>query len=211
MADSIKPTKPKHKKAKKKSAPRGKKPGLTKQVAATLVKHIQGGMTDKDACALAGISQQSLYYWLQRGKNKEAPVYTEFSESIEQARVSWKKASLERLFNYTTESQVVVEQEERYDAEGNLLGKTVRRKTLPKADQMKVLMWLLQVRFPDEFTAGSRLDVTSENVNKTVLDGEMRVISQQEQLKQLTSEELEVLLRVQEKLAMAGKPSETLN
>jgi hypothetical protein len=117
---------------------------------------------------------------------------------------------LERLFNYTTESQVVVEQEERYDAKGNLLGKTVKRKTLPKADQMKVLMWLLQVRFPEEFTAGNRLEVTSENVNKTVLEGEL-VLSHQEQLKQLTADELETLLRVQEKLALAGKPIGALN
>lgn len=63
---------------KKPKAKTGRK-GKFSDVEESLLAHLRVGHTDKDACALVGISAETLYTWL-----KEKP---EFSESVKKARM----------------------------------------------------------------------------------------------------------------------------
>lgn len=54
----------------------------TPEMVAEIIKHLEVGHTDKDACALAGISQDTFYEWIK--------VHPEFSEAVKKARITAK-------------------------------------------------------------------------------------------------------------------------
>lgn len=72
----------------------GNKPKLTKDLIKEAGKLISGGLTNKDACAVLGISEASLYKWLQEPRKG---LEVELFESLEKAKATRKAFMLQSI------------------------------------------------------------------------------------------------------------------
>lgn len=76
----------------------GRKHGLTSTVAAAIVEAVEAGAFQKDAAAAAGVSETTLYRWLQEGaKDGAHPELREFRESLTRARAHAKVSAIATL------------------------------------------------------------------------------------------------------------------
>jgi transposase-like protein len=113
----------------------GRRTKLTNEVKGQIVATISMGLTDKDACVVAGISEVTFYEWLNRGRNKEgyngrkwAPVYATFANEVERARVANKVHHVRNIYRASE-------------------------------TQWQASAWMLERRFPEEYGRRDRIDV----------------------------------------------------
>lgn len=74
---------------KKQKEPQGRKPELTPELEAELLKHIVFGASIRDACLLAGTTVQSVMNWQRKGREKSKhrkELYQKFFERLEEAK-----------------------------------------------------------------------------------------------------------------------------
>lgn len=99
--------------------------------------YIREGLTDKDACDYAGISQETFYAWLYGRKDKNGKVKTKpdpvFAESLKAARIAFKRLHIKNV-----------------------------TKVAIKDKQWTASAFLLERRFPDEF--GQKIRTENEHV-----------------------------------------------
>ena len=76
--------------------PPGRKTLCTPELTAEIRDYIVQGLSNKDACALAGINESTFYLWLNEGEKGKSP-YLEFLESIKSAVPSRKKELLNKI------------------------------------------------------------------------------------------------------------------
>jgi len=75
---------------------RGRKTKLDEARADKLIKAIKGGNDKKVACQFAGISETTLYRWLEQSKSKNA------SQELRDFRESFERSEAEAEFAYVT-------------------------------------------------------------------------------------------------------------
>ena len=63
----------------------GRDTKLTPELQTKVIDYIKNGNYTKTACQAVGISEQTYYTWVKRGKDGESP-FVEFLESVERAR-----------------------------------------------------------------------------------------------------------------------------
>lgn len=63
----------------------GRKSKLTTDVQATILKVVELGMPNREACLASGISEGVFYFWQQQAEKKRQP-YLQFFEQIKEAR-----------------------------------------------------------------------------------------------------------------------------
>lgn len=79
-------------------AKKGRKSKLDNDRREKLLKAIRVGNDKKVACALAGISETTLYRWLEQSKKKNAtPELREFRESLERAEAEAEVLKVSRI------------------------------------------------------------------------------------------------------------------
>lgn len=65
---------------------RGRPTKLTAEIQDEIIKAIKAGNYIETACALVGISKETLYYWLRRGAEaKRNNIYKQFSDAVKKA------------------------------------------------------------------------------------------------------------------------------
>ena len=69
---------------------------LTPETTKTICDKIQQGITAKEASITSGITEQTFYNWIQKGKEAKSGKYFEFFESIKKAEAELK-ASYEKI------------------------------------------------------------------------------------------------------------------
>lgn len=74
----------------------GRPTKLTPEVQETIVEAVEAGNYFETAAALAGISKQTLYNWIDRGEAGEEP-FDLFFDAIKSAEASAEKTALERV------------------------------------------------------------------------------------------------------------------
>ena len=111
----------------------GRKPLLVekKELVDELVKLIQTGMTDAEACEYVGIARSTFYGWLQKGRDeltrveqakadgkhaakvtKDKQIYVEFLDRITRARVATNRAAVTAIRGAIIGHKEVVEETE---------------------------------------------------------------------------------------------------
>jgi transposase len=114
---------------------------IKEQKREDVLKYIREGMSDKDACLLAGISQETFYAWINGRKDKTGKVIVKvdsaFSESLKAARAEFKRLHIKNI------TRVAV-----------------------KGGQWTASAFLLERKFPDEFGQKAKVDVESESLSK---------------------------------------------
>ncbi len=110
--------KPRTRKRAKDGTNRGRVPMLLKDetLLARICAVVRMGATYKDACGSVGISQQTLYHWLELAKKENADaIYKEFLEKLERARTEGMSALVGMVHKAARGEPV-------YDKEGTLVG-----------------------------------------------------------------------------------------
>ena len=81
----------------------GRPTKLTPERQDRLLEAIRKGHSNRDACALCGIRESTLYGWLERGRNtKRKSVFLDFLEAFEQANAYVSDILLESSFGAAT-------------------------------------------------------------------------------------------------------------
>lgn len=80
----------------------GNRSKLTPEFIAEMSRYVSGGLTNKDACALCGVSQTAFYRWIQEPrKGLEIQLW----EAIEKARVRRKAMLIQTITNASKTGQ----------------------------------------------------------------------------------------------------------
>jgi len=64
----------------------GRQSKLTQEVQDRIVAALRAGNYQETAARYAGISEDTFYEWLKRGKEEPGSAYSEFSEAVEKAK-----------------------------------------------------------------------------------------------------------------------------
>lgn len=72
---------------------------LTEKLIKEVCTYIENGLSNIDACRMAGMSESAFYEYQQRGKNPEEknPIFEEFVESIKKALIKFKLYHLQKI------------------------------------------------------------------------------------------------------------------
>lgn len=137
---------------------RGRTTKLTPETAAKITDAIRAGVWIRQAAEHAGISESSLYYWLERGKNPDEPDprYSEFLEAVTRAR-----------------------------AESEATAVAVLRRHMP--DDWRAAAFYLERSFPERWRRREAIEHTGANGGPVQTNVNLRALNaeQLEQLEQL--------------------------
>ena len=67
---------------------------LTAAMIKTIAGHVANGLTNQDACLLAGISDRTLRRWLEKAADAESGLYLELAEAMKRAEAGFKQTHL---------------------------------------------------------------------------------------------------------------------
>ncbi|MEM7345428.1 MAG: hypothetical protein AAF485_14400 [Chloroflexota bacterium] len=160
----------------------GRKTDCTPEVIATIAKNIAMGLSNRDAMAVAGVSESAFYNWIQRGeqeirrvaeaptrrkvKDKELP-FVDFVEAIKKAEPQRKQVLISIIQKSARGGAQHTETKEKYEA-GNETPteKTITTKTRPS--EWQAAAWLLERLHPEEF--GRRQTIDLNVLHKEILE-----------------------------------------
>jgi hypothetical protein len=115
----------------------------------TLLRAISSGLTYKDACAFAGISEGTFYNWKAKAEEAKSGKFFEFLKDIKKANLKAKASHLNNIKSAAFGGEDVVEERIEVDAKGDTVSKTTTTKKT--ARQWVASAWILERRFPEEF------------------------------------------------------------
>ena len=152
--------------------PRGRQTKLTPELTEELAGYIAKGLSNKDACERVHISEDTFYRWLNRGEKatKDTDLCV-FYESIQKARIDFKRTHLENIERAAIEQSEKVVEIIRQTPSGD---RYIERKTETVSGQWQASAWLLERTDPDQFGRRQRI----EHDGKIEGDGasELRVV-----------------------------------
>ncbi len=142
---------------------RGRKSTLTADRMEKLLGCVRRGLSNKDACMVAGISETTFYRWIEKGKHAKRGLYREFWDSLQAAHAHFQKFHLKAIarssLEETQSTREVIEYEggevvtlpdgKRQIRPGKV--KSVRLEIHTHPPTPKGSMWLLAHRFPDKW------------------------------------------------------------
>ena len=76
---------------------RGRKNTLTADRMEKLLGCVRRGLSNKDACMVAGISETTFYRWIEKGKHAKRGPYREFWDSLQAAHAHFEKFHLKAI------------------------------------------------------------------------------------------------------------------
>lgn len=118
----------------------GRKTVLTPELQAEILKAIEVGDSDVNACACVGINKSTLYEWIKRGERGTQP-YKDFADALPRARATWRKRLLASAVSAVQGSSTT-----HYRPDGTI------EKVERRAPDGRLALKLLAVRHPHEFS-----------------------------------------------------------
>ena len=115
-------------------------------------------MSNKAAAQMAGISEKTLYNWIECGEKDTSGPFFDFWESLQAATVQFELSNCRIIHRSATEETRIVRQTIRYKSGQAVNGKlgagkfksaTIVIETRPRST--KSAMWLLERRFPKKW------------------------------------------------------------
>ena len=114
----------------------GRHTKLTPQIQKEICDTIRATGCKRDAALLAGITEGTLYNWVNRGKQAKSGKYLEFLKAIEKAELQFKNSLV-----------ASIRKSGRGDPERGI------------KPQWQANAWLLERMYPEEFAERKRIDV----------------------------------------------------
>lgn len=123
---------------------------LTDDRWAAIIEHRASGGSLADCAALTGIGESTLHDWLRDGRlaAPDSPL-AEFAESLENARVEWKRANLARVAAAAHGGEIATKRVTRLDSAGNVV--EIIETITTHTGAWQAAAWILERQFPMEF------------------------------------------------------------
>ena len=142
---------------------RGRRSTLTADRMEKLLGCVRRGLSNKDACMVAGISETTFYRWIEKGKHAKRGPYREFWDSFQAAHAHFEKFHLKAIARSSLEETQTTREVMKYEG-GEVVtlpdGKRQLRPGKVKSVRLEIhthpptpkgSMWLLARRFPDKW------------------------------------------------------------
>lgn len=139
----------------------GRPTKLTPEVKEAIVNQIRIGNYIETAALVAGISKQSLYDWLKRGREAKRGIYKDFLDAVEQAQAEAEARDLS-LIDEAGHGMAAVVIKESYEKnkEGQLvLIERTEEKRVTK--DWRAIAWRLEKKHPKKYGKQSKLEITA--------------------------------------------------
>ena len=136
----------------------GRKTKLTPERQEKILDCVRIGMSNRAAAQVAGISEKTLYNWIECGEKDTSGPFFDFWESLQAATVQFELSNCRIIHRSATEETRIVRQTIRYKSGQAVNGKlgagkfksaTIVIETRPPST--KSAMWLLERRFPKKW------------------------------------------------------------
>ena len=136
----------------------GRKTKLTPERQEKILDCVRIGMSNKAAAQMAGISEKTLYNWIECGEKDASGPFFEFLKSLQAATVQFELSNCRIIHRSATEETRIVRQTIRYKSgevvngklvDGKFTSATVVIETRPPS--VKSAMWLLERQFPKKW------------------------------------------------------------
>jgi hypothetical protein len=133
---------------------------LTDEIVLTIFEFIAKGSTDDKACEAAGIQPATFYRWVKRGEKAKSGKYCVFCENLKRARVKAYQRHLALIERAAKGKTAIKTKRVTTHPDGK---KTVVEETKELAPSWQASAWLLERRFPKDFSRNRDLLDTEEN------------------------------------------------
>ena len=136
----------------------GRKTKLTPERQEKILDCVRIGMSNRAAAQVAGISEKTLYNWIECGEKDASGPFFEFLKSLQAATVQFELSNCRIIHRSATEETRIVRQTIRYKSgevvngklgDGKFTSATVVIETRPPS--VKSAMWLLERQFPKKW------------------------------------------------------------
>ena len=136
----------------------GRKTKLTPERQEKILDCVRIGMSNRAAAQVAGISEKTLYNWIECGEKDASGPFFDFWESLQAATVQFELSNCRIIHRSATEETRIVRQTIRYKSgevvngklgDGKFTSATVVIETRPPS--VKSAMWLLERQFPKKW------------------------------------------------------------
>ena len=141
----------------------GRKTKLTPERQEKILDCVRIGMSNRAAAQVAGISEKTLYNWIECGEKDTSGPFFDFWESLQAATVQFELSNCRIIHRSATEETRIVRQTIRYKSgevvngklgDGKFTSATVVIETRPPS--VKSAMWLLERQFPKKWGRQAR-------------------------------------------------------
>ena len=136
----------------------GRKTKFTPERREKILRCVRVGMSNRATAQAAGISEKTLYNWIESGKKDTRGPFFEFLESFQLAEAHLQSSNLKLIQRSSTEKTETVRETVKYKGgrveHGRLVGGKVISTdvvTVIRPPTPRGAMWLLERRYPAEF------------------------------------------------------------
>ena len=133
---------------------------LTDERINTVLGLIARGSTDKAACEAAGIDASTFYRWARKGEIARSGQYCQFFHDLKKARAYAYQKHLSLIGRAASEKQELKTRKVTTHADGT---QTIVEETREQAPAWQASAWLLERRYPQEFSKNRHLSDSEEN------------------------------------------------
>jgi transposase len=130
---------------------------FTPDVRQKIVNAVRGGNGRETSARVAGISEATLYGWLDRGRREKSGQFNEFYEAVQKAEAEAEVEAVLRIRQASIGGQVV---SRKTTTRTNRAGETVTRvdETYSRPE-WQAAAWLLERKYPGRWGRRERLEV----------------------------------------------------
>lgn len=127
---------------------------LTREVIKTIAGHVSKGLTNLDACRVAGINEATLYRWLKQADQAQSGLHLELREALKKAEAAFKQTHLDIIITAASTASKRTHKEQILDKDGKVTKTRVTIEEIPPPWQASG--WLLERKFPEEFSTNQK-------------------------------------------------------
>ncbi len=127
------------------------------EVRAQLLKGIANGLSYKDACTVAGVSERVFYYWKLKAEEAKSGVYYQLFQDVKKANMYSKQKHFKNIENAAFGGDETIETRVEKDSVGNIVSTTI---TTKKAGRVwTASAWMLERRHPEEYGRNREVEI----------------------------------------------------
>ena len=130
---------------------------FTAEVRQKIVNAVRGGNTRDVSARLAGVSEATLYNWLERGRRETKGQFREFYEAVQTADAEAEVEAVLRIRQAAIGGQLVSQKTTtRTNRDGETVTRTEETYTRP---EWQAAAWLLERKYPGRWGRRDRLEI----------------------------------------------------
>ena len=143
---------------------------------------LEAGVPEQKIASTLGVNRSSWSLWLRRGREEKKGKYFNFVKRMEKARTSYLQALVRTAKKLAIDQNIITEEKVIISEDGK---KKLIKTITHRPPDARLLMFLLERGFPEEFKEHVASEGLIETQIPTVLDFGLELIDNTERLKQI--------------------------